>query len=100
MNVLCISLCNPEQITDPQELREALERANQQIIQLGNQLDSLTRGTHGLTTELAVMCEAHPAGDAGHVAQKGSEVANHCKPHCQPPATKTLGHYSENKDIL
>jgi hypothetical protein len=84
MNVLCISLCNPQQITDPQELREALERANQQIIQLGNQLDCLTRGTHGLTTELAVMCEAHLAGDAGLVAQKVSEFANHSRQHCQP----------------
>ena len=84
MNVLCISLCNPELITDPQELREALERANQQIIQLGNQLDSLTRGTHGLTTELAVMCEAHLAGDAALVAQKVSEFANHYRQHCRP----------------
>lgn len=84
MNVLCISLCNPELISDPQELREALERANQQIIQLGNQLDCLTRGTHRLTTDLAVMCEAHLAGDAGLVAQKVSQFANHYQQHCRP----------------
>ena len=84
MNALRIELCNPDLIADPQQLREALVRANQQIIELGNRLDGLTRATHGLTTELAVMCEAFLAGDAGLVAQKVSEFANHYRQHCRP----------------
>lgn len=84
MNMLNISLCNPDLITDPQELKEALNRANSQIVTLGTQLDSLTRGCHGLTSEMAVMCEAFLAGDTQLVNDKVEQFATHYKRSVKP----------------
>lgn len=75
MNTLRIELCNPELISDPQELREALQAANRQIAQLCNQLDRLTRGCHALTSEMAVMCEAYLAGNTVLVVHKIREFS-------------------------
>jgi hypothetical protein len=86
MNVISISLCNPETITDIEEMREALNRANSQIMDLGHQLDALTRSTHQLTTEMAVMCEAYLAGDTPLVVNKVRGFATHYQRHVRPLA--------------
>jgi len=70
MSTFSVRLFNPEEIADPKGLREALERANRQIIRLSCQLEVLTCSTQRLNNELAVMSEAYIAGDNKLVASK------------------------------
>jgi hypothetical protein len=67
-----------------QELEEALKRADERYNAVAQALSNLTYWSHRLSNAMAVMCEAHLAGDQVLVQQQLSQFATAYRRNFKP----------------
>ena len=69
-------LAHPESLDLP-ECREALRKANDQLLQQAEQLHALRTVVQGMGSDLAALVLAHLQRDAVHVHQLLAQIAEH-----------------------
>ena len=72
-----LSLEKPEELESPDDLRGALNRANQQLINLASQSMALAEISLRQTCQLTLLCEAYLAGDGAKVTDLVHAIATH-----------------------
>ena len=82
---MCPTLANPEAFDNVEELRRELHRANENVLQLTDQLHVANYVVQRISASLASVVIAHMAGDQGAVKRELDDiVAKHVKVVQQP----------------